>query len=69
MSIIEHELQLCLKQLQHWATVNGFRLSKTNLYAYLPEKRSPLDKSLIPVVEDTKFMRGYLTGGYALYPI
>ena len=43
MSVIERQLQLCLNKLQQWATDNGFRFSKTDsLYAYLPEKRTPL---------------------------
>ena len=43
MSIIE----LCLNKLQQWATDNGFQFSDPPLF---------LDKSPIPVVEETKFL-------------
>ena len=64
MSITECQLQLCLNKLQQWATDNGFRFSKTKtLYMHIYQKRGIhldpqllLEKSLIPVVEDTKFL-------------
>ena len=64
MSIIEHQLQLCLNKLQQWATDNGFRFSKTKtVFMHICQKRSLhldpqlfLDKSLILVVEETKFL-------------
>ena len=64
MSIIERQLQLCLNKLQQWATDNGFRFSKTKtLCMHICQKRGLhldpqlfLDKSPIPVVEETKFL-------------
>ena len=63
MSIIERWLQLCLNKLQQWATDNGFRFSKSKtLYAYLPKQSLHLDpqlfldKSPIPVEEETKIL-------------
>ena len=64
MSIIERQLQLCLNKLQQWATDNGFRFSKTKtLCMHICQKRDHLldpqlflDKSPIPVVEETKFL-------------
>ena len=59
MCIIERQLQLCPNKLQNT----------------LPEKRSPfnpqlfLDKSPIPVVEETKCLGVSLTGSYPLFPI
>ena len=52
MSIIERQLQLCLNKLQQRATDNGFRFSKT-LYLH---PQIFLDKSPIPVVEETTFL-------------
>ena len=65
MSIIERRLQLCLNKLQQWATDNGFRFSKTKTVCmHICQKRGLhldpqlfLDKSPIPVVEETKFLR------------
>ena len=64
MSIIERQLQLCLNKLQQWATDNGFRFSKTKtLCMHICQKRGLhldpqlfLDKSPIPVLEETKFL-------------
>ena len=64
MSIIERQLQLCLNKLQQWATDNGFRFSKTKtLCMHICQKRGLqldpqhfLDKSPIPVGEETKFL-------------
>ena len=64
MSIIEHQLQLCLNKLQQWATDNGFQFSKTKTVCmHICQKRGlHLDpqlfvhKSPIPVVEETKFL-------------
>ena len=64
MSIIERQLQLCLNKLQQWATDNGFRFSKTKtLCMHICQKRGLhldphlfLDKSPIPVVEETTFL-------------
>ena len=64
MSIIERQLQLCLNKLQQWATDNGFQFSKTKpVCMHICQKRGLhldpqlfLDKSPIPVVEDTKFL-------------
>ena len=64
MSIIERQLQLCLNKLQQWATDNGFQFSKTNTVCmHICQKRGLhldpqlfLDKSPIPVVEETKFL-------------
>ena len=64
ISIIERQLQLCLNKLQQWATDNGFRFSKTKtLCMHICQKRGLhldpqlfLDKSPIPVVEETKFL-------------
>ena len=63
MRIIERQLQLCLNKLQQWATDNGFRFSKTKTVCmHICQKRNLhldpqrfLDKSPIPVVEETKF--------------
>ena len=62
MSIIERQLQLCLNKLQQWATDNGFQFSKTKTVCmHIYQKRGLhldpqlfLDKSSIPVVEETK---------------
>ena len=64
MSIIESQLQLCLNKLQQWATDNGFQFSKTKTVCmHICQKRGLhldpqlfLDKSPIPVVEETKFL-------------
>ena len=64
MSIIERQLQLCLNKLQQWATDNGFQFSKTKTVCiHICQKRGLhldpqlfLDKSPIPVVEETKFL-------------
>ena len=64
MSILERQLQLCLNKLQQWSTDNGFRFSKTKtLCMHICKKRGLhldpqlfLDKSPIPVVEETKFL-------------
>ena len=65
MSIIERQLQPCLNKLQQWAIDNGFRFSKTKtLCMHICQKRGLhldpqhffLDKSPIPVVEETKFL-------------
>ena len=64
MSIIERQLQLCLNKLQQWATDNGFKFSTTKTVCmHICQKRGPhldaqlfLDKSPIPVVEETKFL-------------
>ena len=64
MNIIERQLQLCLNKFQQWATDNGLRFSKTKtLCMYICQKRGLhldrqlfLDKSPIPVVEETKFL-------------
>ena len=64
MSIIERQLQLSLNKLQQWATDNGFRFSKTKTHCmHICQKRclhlDPqlfLDKSPIPVVEETTFL-------------
>ena len=64
MSIIERQLQLCLNKLQQWATDNSFRFSKTKtLCMHICQKRGLhldpqffLDKSPIPVMEETKFL-------------
>ena len=70
VSILERQLQLCLNKVQQWATDNGFRLSKRKTVCMQTcQKRSLhldphlfLDKSPIPVVEETKDVRGlYLT--------
>ena len=72
MSIIERQLQLCLNKLQQWATDNGFQFSKTKTVCMHICHLDPqlfLDKSPIPVVEETNFWGLYLTGSYPLYPI
>ena len=59
-----------------WATDNGFQFSKTKIVCmHICQKRGLhldpqlfLDQSLIPVVEETKVLGVYLTGGYPLYP-
>ena len=64
MSIIERQLQLCLNKLHQWATDNGFQFSKTKTVCmHIGQKRGLhldpqvfLDKSPIPVVEETKFL-------------
>ena len=64
MNIIECQLQLYLIKLQQWATDNGFRFSKTKTVCmHIYQKRGLhldpqlfLDKSPIPVVEETKFL-------------
>ena len=64
ISIIERQLQLCLNKLQEWAIDNGFRFSKTKTVCrHICLKRGLhldpqlfLDKSPIPVVEETKFL-------------
>ena len=64
MSIIERQLQLCLNKLQQWATDNGFQFSNTKAVCmHICQKRGLhldpqlfLDKSPIPVVEETKFL-------------
>ena len=62
VSIIERQLQLCLNKLQQWATDKGFELSKTVCMHICPKRGSHLDpelfvdKSPIPVVEETKFL-------------
>ena len=61
---IERQLQLCLNKLQQWATDNGFQFSKTKTVCmHMCQKRGLhldpqlfLDKSPIPVVEETKFL-------------
>ena len=62
ISIIERQLQLCLNKLQQWATDNGFPFPKIKtLCMHICQKRGLhldpqlfLDKSPIPVVEETK---------------
>ena len=64
MSIIERQLQLCLNKRQQWATDNGFQFSKTKTVCmHICQKRGLhldpqpfLDKSPIPVMEETKFL-------------
>ena len=64
MSIIERQLQLCLNKLQQWATDNGFQFSRTKTVCmHICQKRGLhldpqlfLDKSPIPVVEETTFL-------------
>ena len=64
MSITECPLQLCLNKLQQWATDNGFQFLKTKTVCmHICQKRGLhldahvfLDKSPIPVVEETKFL-------------
>ena len=64
MSIIERQLQLCLNKLQQWAHDNGFQFPKTKtVYMHICQKRGLhldpqlfLNKSPIPVVEETKFL-------------
>ena len=64
MSIMERQMQLCLNKLQQWATDNVFRFSKTKtLCMHICQKSclhlDPqlfLDKSPIPVVEETTFL-------------
>ena len=64
MSIIERQLQVCLNKLQQWTTDNGFHFSKTKTGCmHICQKRGLhldpqlfLDKSPIPVVEETKFL-------------
>ena len=60
MSIIERQLQLCLNKLQQWATDNGFQFSKTKTICQKKglhlDPQLFLDKSPIPVVEETKFL-------------
>ena len=67
ISIIEHQMQLCLNKLQQWATDNSFQFSKTKTVHLDPQHF--LDKSPIPVMVETKFWGLYLTGSYPLYPI
>ena len=62
--IIERQLQLCLNKLHQWATDNGFRFSKTKTVCmHICQKRGLhldpqlfLDKSPIPIVEETTFL-------------
>ena len=64
MSIIERQLKFCLNKLQQWATDTDFRFSKTTTVCmHLCQKRGLhldpqffLEQSLIPVVEETKFL-------------
>ena len=64
ISIIERQLQLCLNKLQQWATDNDFIFFKTKTVCiHICQKRGPhldpdffLDKSPIPVVEETTFL-------------
>ena len=75
ISIIERQLQLCLNKVQQWATDIGFRFSKTKtLCMHICQKRGLhldpqlfLDKSPIPVVEETNISRGYLSPKIILY--
>ena len=63
-SIIERQLQLYLNKVQQWATDKGFQFSKTKTVCmHIRQKRYLhldselfMDKSPIPVVEETKFL-------------
>ena len=57
MSIIDRQLQLCLNELQQWATDKGFQFLKTNtLCMHICQKRGLQSKGSIPVVEETTFL-------------
>ena len=64
MSIIERQLLLCLNKLQQWATDSDFQFSKAKTVCmHICQKRGLhldpqlfLDKSPIPVVEETKLL-------------
>ena len=51
MSIIDHQLLLCLNKLQQWATDNGFRFSKTKKRGVHLDPQLFRDKSPISAVE------------------
>ena len=64
MQTIERQLQLCLNKIQEWAQQNGFRFSRTktvcmhfcNLPKLHPEPELSLDGTVIPLVNEFKFL-------------
>jgi len=62
--IIEHHLQRSLNMLLHWADTNGFKFSSSKtvcmhlcrLHSAHPNPELTLNGTLIPVVEQTKFL-------------
>ena len=64
ISIFELQLQLYLNKVQEWTTDNGFQFSKTKTVCmHICQKKGLhldpqlfLDKSPIPVVDETKYM-------------
>ena len=64
MSIIERQLQLCLNNLQQWATENGFRFSKTKTFC-LPQNRSPFRSTAFSGQKSDSGCGGdQMSGGY-----
>ena len=64
MNTIERQLQQCLNKLQTWSDENGFKFSKskTNVMHFCQLRKHhadphlTLDGSVLPVVEETKFL-------------
>ena len=64
MQAIKRQLQLCLNNLQQWATDNGFRFSKSKTVCMHFCKRRGLhldpvlrlDNAVVPVVQEFKFL-------------
>ena len=64
MNTIERQLQQCLNKLQTWSDENSFKFSKSktnvmhfcNLRNHHADPHLTLDGSVLPVVEETKFL-------------
>jgi len=67
--IIERHLQRSLNMLSHWADTNGFKFSSSKTVCMHfcrfrsahPNPELKLNGTLIPVVEQTKFLGVFLT--------
>ena len=76
MNVIKCQLQLCLNKLQQWATNNGFRFPRMKTVcmhfcqkcAWHLDPQLELDKSPIPVVEETKFLGVYFERKLSFIP-
>ena len=77
MRTIERHLQQCINRIKDWALHNDFKLSKSKTQCvHFCQLRKVHDDSelywygsLIPVVEDFKFLGIYLIINFLSYPI
>ena len=77
MATTESQLQQNLNKIENWATSNGFKFSKSNtqcvhfcqLHKQHDDPVLHLYGSLIPVVEESKFLGILFDRKLSLYPI